>query len=1182
MYRLERMELIGFKSFCDRTEMKFPDGFTVVVGPNGCGKSNLGDALSWVLGEQSVKTLRGARMEDVIFGGTEGRRALGMAEVTVHLARLGGSGNGSGSEETADPDVPGNGGADGRADAAENGTLVVSRRLFRNGESEYLMNGRRCRLRDVHDALYGTGLGTRGYMVIEQGKVDTILSGKPRERRVLIEEAAGILGYKVKKRAAWLKLEATQNNLLRIRDLVGEVTRQINSLKRQAARARRYRRLQDEARQRNRWLFSHRLLEVEQGQQQSKVALQDLTGRETRLAAELGRASAAAEQRERRHEEMRAELRTADESLAECSRQADLRESTLERMREQENAERQRADQLSAEAESLRAEGETLSGDAERGAVESLTLAEEAQRAASEATSLDGEFQSALRGLDESSARAEQERRSLFEAIDRASESRALSASLEENLRSGKSRHERLTLERAGLRRDADAAQQEAKALAERFASRGEDLGRQRQALEEGSRVLRGKDEERERCAHERAAVAGRLQARDEFRNALAELERGEILDVGSSAPRIADFVRTDADVEAAVEAYAEDWLACRVDSDGWQGLQARLRPNGPRYWVPRPRRGALPSGESTAEGVRLVDRMQINGPHAEAIRAELQDVMLARDASEALHIASRHADVDVVALDGTVVTRRGEVFQRQRGAPELGLLGRRRLVRETVEELESLRRAASELEARAAGIEQALQQARDRQRQGSDRLEELGREIAGLEARQAEAEQRHKQIESRARLLDEEMGNLVVDLERWQHELEPVREASGMGEELRRSLETSAGSAQAESERRREALGALHTRLQEARARCAESAQRQAVQAQKSEALSGRAVDLSTRSATLESESATGRQKAESLRREITEANAALRSALEERDTKQRERARFEQQIEELRSGGDAGQAEMRRLQEELDQARNQMREHEVALARVESDRQHLEHECQQELDLALDAVRPEDGEDFPDHETCAQEVADLRQKLSNLGPVNLLALEEYQELEERHHFLSGQKEDLEHSIDSLKQTIQRLNRRSRERFMHAYEQIRQNFHEMFRLLFRGGRAELRLEEGEDVLESGLEVNVQPPGKRLQSIQLLSGGEKALSALALLFSIFRYKPSPFCLLDEVDAALDESNVERFLRIVRDFQNDTQFVLITHNKRSMEAADVLYGVTMEEPGVSKLVSVNLS
>ncbi|MCZ6778892.1 MAG: chromosome segregation protein SMC [Acidobacteria bacterium] len=1182
MYRLERMELIGFKSFCDRTELKFPPGFTVVVGPNGCGKSNLGDALSWVLGEQSVRALRGTRMEDVIFGGTEGRRALGMAEVTVHLAQFGGGGSGSGREQAADLDMSGNGGDNGRTDATQNGTLVVSRRLFRSGESEYLMNGRRCRLRDIHDTLYGTGLGTRGYMVIEQGKVDTILSGKPRERRVLIEEAAGILGYKVKKRAAWLKLEATQSNLLRIRDLVGEVTRQINSLKRQAARARRYRRLQDEARQRNRWLFSHRLLEVEQGQQQAKLALQNLTGEETRLAVDLGRASAAAEQRERRHEEMRAELRSADESLAECSRQADLREATRERMREQESAERQRAEQLSAEAESLRAEGESLSGEAARSAIESRTLADEAQRAAAEATSLDRDFQSALRGLNESSARAEQERRSLFEAIDRASESRALSVSLEENRRSGKSRLERLMLERAGLRRDADAAQQEVKALAERGASQAEDLRHQRQALEGGRRVLREKDEERERCAHERAAVAARLQARDEFRSALAELDQEEIQGVGSSAPRIADFVHTDADVEAAVEAYAEDWLACRVDSGGWQGLRARLRPNGPRYWVPRPRQSARPPGEAAVKGARLLERMKVSGPHADAIRAELQDVMLARDASEALQIASRHADTDVVALDGTVVTRRGEVFQRQRGAPELGLLGRRRLVRETGEELESLRRTANELEAHAAGIEQALQQTRDRERQESDRLEEMGREVASLEARQAEADQRHKQIEGRARLLDGEMGNLMADLERWERELEPAREASGMGEELRRSLEASAKSAQAESESRRETLGALHTRLQEARARCAESEQRQAVQAQKSETLTGRAADLSTRSRVLENESTTCRQKTEALGREITEASAALRSALEERDTTQRARARLEQQIEELRSGSDTGQAETRRLQEELEQARNQMREHEVALARVESDRQHLEHECRQELDLALDGVRPEDGEDVPDHEICAQELADLRQKLSNLGPVNLLALEEYQELEERHQFLTGQKEDLDRSIDSLKQTIQRLNRRSRERFMHAYEQIRKNFHEMFRRLFRGGRAELRLEEGEDVLEAGLEVSVQPPGKRLQSIQLLSGGEKALSALALLFSIFRYKPSPFCLLDEVDAALDESNVERFLRIVRDFQEHTQFVLITHNKRSMEAADVLYGVTMEEPGVSKLVSVNLS
>jgi chromosome segregation protein len=1219
LYRLERMELVGFKSFCERTELKFPSGVTVVVGPNGCGKSNLGEALSWVLGEQSSRALRGERMEDVIFAGTEGRRGLGMAEVTLVLRRLAGDGNGAfASADGLDPDpqaarlptaaadagdphaapvrrsrrraaAAGNGqengpaAGNGGAPSSCEGELVISRRVFRSGDSDYIMDGRRCRLRDIHEKLYGTGLGTRAYSVIEQGKVDTILSGKPRERRALIEEAAGILGYKARKRAAWLKLEATQANLLRLQDLVGEVSRQINSLKRQAARARRFRRLQEEARQRRRWLFAHRLAEAERGREDGRQALEGLAGREASLASAAGRALAEGEARERLREDLRAELRGADEALASLQRRHDQQEAALQHLREQQASSSGQAARLDSEAAQLRMEAAALAAEAERAGGEGVSLAAEARRVAAEAAATDAEFGGALDSLETASGRAEEERRALFEVLDRIARARTLGATLEENLRSARLRLDRLALERAQARSEGEETARTLETLAARRGALQSESAHVQQEIRAAGEERARAELEREHSARERAEVAGRLHGLEEFRRTLAGLESEENGEAAPEPlPRIADFVEADADVEEAVEAYADEWLGCRLVEPGALGdVLGRLKVNGPRYWAPRPAAGAPAVPQECLLG-RLADRVRTSGPHAQALRGRLDRALLVRDGSEAIELAKALPGFDLVALDGTVITAQGVLYRRQRGAPELGLLGRRRLARQTDQECGALRQAAADLEARAAGVARAVQEAGHRERAASERAAALSRELASLAAREGEATIGRQRHTERERLLEEEASVLAAEIAEWEREAEHARDELQAGEDLRRSLEASAEAAQTEAERRREDLKGLHARLEVGRARQAEADRQRAVQAQKAEALGRRVAELAERAAALETQAHAGREAAGAFEGRIGESQAALRVVLEERGRQDAARSSLEQRIEDLRLAAEAGQETARRLHRELEEVRAAAREREVALARADSDWEHLGHECRQELDLAPEQVRPAQGESLPERETLERELEDLRQDLDRLGPVNLLALEEFQELEQRHTFLSGQHQDLQASVESLKQTIQRLNRRSREQFLEAFEQIRGNFHDLFRLLFGGGRAEIKLEEGEDVLECGLEVNVQPPGKRLQSIQLLSGGEKALAALALLFSIFRYKPSPFCLLDEVDAALDESNVERFLRIVRDFQQNTQFVLITHNKRSMEIGDLLYGVTMEEPGVSKLVSVDLT
>jgi chromosome segregation protein len=578
----------------------------------------------------------------------------------------------------------------------------------------------------------------------------------------------------------------------------------------------------------------------------------------------------------------------------------------------------------------------------------------------------------------------------------------------------------------------------------------------------------------------------------------------------------------------------------------------------------------------------RLSDRVRPHGPHAEGIRARLGSALLVRDAGDALALGAVLPVFDLVALDGTVVTGRGEVFQRQRGAPELGLLGRRRLSRQAGTECDELRRLLGGQEARGAELTRLSRESAEQESAASQRVAVLSRELATLAAREGELSIARQRLAGRERLLDEETASLTDDLAGWERGAERAREEITLSEDLRRALETSAAQAQEEAERRRGGLAALHAMLENSRARQAEAERLKAVQAQKAEALLRRAADLVRRADTLDDQARVALERGCSLSQQVRAGEEGLKSLLAERGRAQAARSGCERQAEDLRLAAESGQETLRAQQAELEAIRESARDRQVALARADSDWEHLSHECRQELDMAIEQAVCAEGETLPERAICDQQLQELREDLNRLGPVNLLALDEYQELEKRHEFLTIQHKDLDQSVESLKNTIQRLNRRSREQFLTAFEAIRVHFHELFRLLFGGGRAELRLEEGEDVLECGLEVNVQPPGKRLQSIQLLSGGEKALAALALLFSIFRYKPSPFCLLDEVDAALDESNVERFLRIVRDFQQNTQFVLITHNKRSMEIADFLYGVTMEEPGVSKLVSVNMA
>jgi len=1192
------MEISGFKSFRDRVELAFPDGVTAIVGPNGCGKSNIGDAINWVLGEQSARMLRGQQMADVIFNGSEARKALGMAEVGLVFA-----------------------GADGLPHA-DGGRVVIARRLYRSGESEYRLNGARARLKDVQDLLREAKVGARTYATIEQGKIDQVLNAKPKDRRALIEDAAGISGYKHKRRLAEIKLEATQANLLRVQDIAAEVVRQINSLKRQAAKARRYRRLREELRERELLRFVLRqarlaaeLAAAERQEADARAVEVEAAARQSRLAAELAR--------EREELDRAAQgLRAAAEDVHQLDLAIDRQEQGLragrERVAEAQGA-LERQGQERADVERRRGE---VAGELAAGATaideHQAALAQVERDLTAEREALDrarGE-QDALRGAVDG-LRAEQ-----FRAMGRVVETTNRARSIDELLERATAQRVRLTAERVGVEDDLTRTAAEAAEITARFAREQAEVLALRQRFEEQQARLQQRRQELD------AEVAALAAAREREQSALARLATLEDLETrfaGADGVRsllahgaasgirthgvVADYVEAAQEFESAAEGYLQAILpAVVVEDDADTGRAARfLREQGAgRTWlVARDHpaggpavgqagngRGVLPADLAADPRVlgRLRDRLTLKASANGVVADRIGDALLVDTLETALELHRRHAAVDYLTPDGDVVYASGVVSSGGRPAFGKGLLSHKRRT-------EQARAEAGAVAGQTAELLSAVERLR----------EEVLRLEAAIDAGRltlAERERGVVELEHRARLFDgeRERGGRRVEVLAEELEAACAEIARLEGERAAAVAEVQAAEGQAatcaaELAARGAALAGIEQglreregRLGELRVAAAERRQRlEALTAQR-ERLGAAERELIARGAQLAAEAAATVERLGDTARQIAEIerdharDLALREAAAER------KQEAEREIADRRAELAGKEQALEATGRELAAGRERVREHELERARAEAARGHLDDLCRQELGVtaeeaarSVSAAAPAGADDAAtDLPAVEEQAAELRRRIDELGPVNLTAIDEFSELEARHGFLAAQREDLERSIESLRETIRRINRQSRERFSAAFEQIRLSYQEVFRALFSGGRADLRLEEDEDVLECGIEILAQPPGKRLASVQLMSGGEKALSAIALLFAIFRYQPSPFCLLDEVDAALDDSNVGRFARMIGEYARNTQFVVITHNKLSMEAANLMYGVTMEEAGVSKVVSLQLA
>jgi len=1239
--RLQRLEITGFKSFSDRSELSFDRGVTAIVGPNGCGKSNVADAIVWVLGEQSAKSLRGDRMEDVIFSGSDARKPNAAAEVRLMLAGV----------PVLPPPGPGMVGElvddEGRPMVRE---VEVTRRLYRSGESEYLINGEVSRLRDVHELLMDTGLGAKAYAIIEQGKIGMILSSRPTDRRQLVEEAAGVTKYRVRRRTAGLKLDAAQQNLTRIDDIIFEVEKQRGTLKRQAGKARRYRRLREELRRWEKVLFARR----------QRVLAQAIATAEARIAQVLTdevAASARLAELEADVERVRLEIAQRETEARQRREAAHTHEVEIGRLDERIQSDEGQQAALGRRSTDIGGEIEVLVARRGPAAEELAAKQEEAalagreRDAAAVALSAANDAQAALQGmLDGLEADVEAVRAEQYAA---ASAATALQHAIE-NATSARERVSRdlarWVAEAADL--DVEAARSQSERLAAATALGNgrvqlESIIRERMAREAEVVGLRS---ERDALAltlreHEQdlAEAAARLKSLEEFEAArtaygdAARLLLAESSGVVEQAGSVADYLDVAPGYERAVEACLGDalqYVLVASHEEASRALQFVRERGAGRcgFVVVGDRPGAPPdTGAAPLPGLTpLASVISLSGPHAEALRPVVGRAWLAPSFDAAVAAAAL-TDAPVVTPDGDVCHGPRIVIGGSGRDETRGILVTKRDMRDLRGRLSAERATVTQLVETAAGIEHRLTI-------GTVAIESMTSEIhrqemamVGFELRVAQADddlarvgQKQELVGLDARRADEEIAGL--DLRQAEARTSIARlieDQRAVDEKLasaQRRLFDAREDARVRSDRVRDAMG-VHARLLERAAAVAlEAARLEEAQREIEARLTSRQDERQQ----IDTEQAR-------LRQEVAAARQALDAELQALDRARKEVRQADEAISDLRLTSDGLEAAIRDARRSLDAIRTARSEAEVTRARAESDLTHLETTCVDTLSCGLDAVIAEveqlerDGDVSPDWRaiyadepeedataetglapvtkaepeaaagpdaaaaealaralTPEEAIEELKRKIEKLGPVNMMAIEQYDDLDERHGFLTAQRRDLIDSIASTGEAIRKIDETTRLRFREAFDAINLNFQEMFATLFGGGRAGLTLIDEDDILESGIEIIAQPPGKRLQNVQLLSGGEKALTAISLMFGIFKYKPSPFCLLDEIDAPLDDANTGRFLDMLRELQAQTQFILITHNRKTMEIADRLYGVTMEEPGVSKLISVRLN
>jgi chromosome segregation protein len=1178
---LKRIELTGFKSFADKTELEFVPGITAVVGPNGSGKSNISDGIRWVLGEQSAKSLRGGNMQDVIFSGSDTRKPVNFGEVSLTL-------------DNSDFALP--------LDFSE---VTVTRRLHRSGESEYFINRQPCRLKDITELFMDTGIGKEAYSIIGQGRIDEILSTRSEDRRILFEEASGIVKYKTRKKEAVRKLEDTEQNLLRIHDLVTELEDQLEPLARQSETAQHYKQLREQLKSNEISMYVAQIDQLHESWREAESRLKELETRQLELSTVVSRHDAKLEKQRLELRQLEEELEALRERLLQISESHDeaLRQSEVlkERRRNLQSnrsqleqtieAQANRQTERQAERELLQAKLAEIDGQLE--ALKKELLAEEAR----------------LSGVSGDAGEEERLKAELIDLLSRLAQAKNewKHAGQQDDV-SGR-RLAKFAEERDALSGQLAALDKRISELNERIRERGREVDGLRNAylkasedmqlavrqLEMAEKALRDGEQKWEALVARRDTIREMQNDYDGFMHGVREVLKRKNVPGGLAGIHgaVVELIKVDRKHETAIETAlgsALQNIVVETEADARQAIYfLKQKQLGRATFLPLDviRERAIPDREREEAAKQkgfvgvAVDLVRYDARYDAVMRNLLGQIIVADGLEEAGRIAAAcRYRYRVVTLDGDVVNAGGSMTGGSRQKQGANLLGRSRQIEAMDKEIAEFADQLAKLKDKRAewkkkGDELAASLDTLRQEGERKRLEEQQ-----LKADLKQAESERNLTASQLAAVEQEMAAEEAERkgaagrkDELEREIAAMEQEEARIQEAIRQAELSRRQSEEEREKRMGALTDLKVRL--------------AALNQERTSLREQLDRLESEMAGAESERAASRSVLEQLDRDLADSGAEI-AALEERAARlSEEKSACSEQIEfkraeraERNARLDEMDGQIRDERRALQQVEEELRQTEVRAGRLDVELETMLKKLSEEYELSYEFAKQR----YPAPEdliAVQQRVRSLKREIAELGEVNLGAIDEYARVKERHAFLSAQRDDLIEAKTTLYQVIKEMNEEMSRRFKTTFDAIRAQFSIVFTRLFGGGRADLVLEDPDNLLETGIEIVAQPPGKKLQNLQLLSGGEKALTALALLFAILRVKPVPFCVLDEVEAALDEANVTRFAEYLREFSQDTQFIVVTHRKGTMSEADVLYGVTMENDGVSKLVSVRL-
>jgi len=1167
--KIKRLDILGFKSFVDKVSLNFEQGITGVVGPNGCGKSNIVDAIRWVMGEQNPRHLRGRMMEDVIFGGSETRKPHGLAQVSIIFDNQAG----------LSPAI--------YKDFAE---IMVTRRLYRSGESEYLINKTPCRLLDITELFMDTGVGTKAYSIIEQGKVGMLVSAKPEERRALIEEAAGVTKFKSRKKAALRKMDATKQNLLRLGDIIAEVRRQISSLKRQAQRAEKFRDYRGEVKQIELRLAGNRFQSLAGDIELISQREQEQTTILSRLDIRLEEGGLQLEKQQLQLSMVETEHRQAQEKVyflgSEVQRVENERILVV-RQQEHFTAQDQEIQRdlhdYGERLTELKKEHHQLQQQQAAAKVELETLQLEVEN---RETSL----QDSLSKEQRLNAQFEEYRSELMELFAQTNRLVQRQDEIERRLVTEAERHQQAHRDSQGVQERQTQLQQRREQLVtqlEQVCVQQDHLTERTEGLNE--QLLQQKSQLDKKTASQKE-LQQQLGTHYSIKESLEALQRDfagygdgtRILLTEGSADRqiFADLLKVSAELEVAVEMVLGGRLqAVPVDKfvniattlallNEQQARGTLLLPldhspevqcsiGVPLRSLVTPERGAEVLVDRLLAGVFLVDRVT---EHCAAV----------------LPVGTILVDRQGLSLDWQGVLTGGAT-----SASETGLLRRQRQLDEATAEIVRLEAKSSVGQRELERLEEELLQLEESQLVATSEKHQL--ELQALDL----AKDRQG-LQTEEEYLDKRLAVLTFDLEQLDEgrdalllEKEQLSEGGRQAGKRQQQLEILVEQQQSELTEWRAGLDQSREKLTAQRVELASLEQQQRALSETLARIENQQQEVEQRSAQLTQKKQSGLDSRQKLDEKDQHLQIELDLLLTRRTEQQQDNEAVRDRYEEQSSALEEFRGQLQRVRLEAEELRKTVSQLQLNHHELQVDIEHVRQGVLERynVDLLEHQVPEATGDEL---ERQQQQLRRLQQRIESLGEVNLMAIDEYREQEERYDFLSQQRDDLNRSLEDLEKAISQINRTTRRRFKETFAVVNEKFQQVFPRMFNGGRAELRLTDENDLLETGIDIIAQPPGKRLQNVNLLSGGEKALTAVALIFSLFLTKPTPFCVLDEVDAPLDDANISRFAGMVREMTEQSQFIIITHSKRTMGIVDIMYGVTMEEPGISKLVSVRIN